>query len=353
MSVPSACNCCSEPPCGEPLLDCQSWSASRSKRSLCGQGYEGVVYRTKKECGDGQMQTTSYTLDDSGVCNSSTDSSNNINCCYGFVGPGGIHYSVMTIVTTYTGSTSGSFTQISTINSDCSSTYSGSGSAYDSVSHIAYNWDDSTHGWTYTTSDGHTYPSDHGPGGGDGGVTTYSGAITPPDVDFSDPDTGETTGDLITATEGALPTDPNGSGCMAYAHLESGENSYSIAKAQTRVVHYPTGNCYLKVWLTDTRVLTDGSGSTTTVMNDAVGPYEWIGSGNPCVTDPTKAYDDAANQISGPWYDLATPSVEAGQEITVTRAIRKWSCVQDYEPDDTASESGYAGSKPNGYPIPS
>ena len=95
--------------------------------------------------------------------------------------------------------------------------------------------------------------------------------------------------------------------------------------------HAPSGTCYLKVWL-QKRLVDDVS---------PLGPYEWIGTGNPCLAEPLLAYNATGNLITPEWaYDAATEyhSVE----------IVKWSCLPGYEPDITDPENP----QPNGFPDP-
>ena len=190
-----------------------------------------------------------------------------------------------------------------------------------------------------------------------------------PDPVFNDEDTTE---DLKARTAAApeMTGKPNNNGGSWFtsqpgggAFLSKDELWYSICKTQTCVVHSPVGTCYLKVWMRDIKTDNDGYGGvTTTTEDDAVGPYEWSGEGDPCISNPSHGYnwsdkgtaDAHGNEIWGDWDDIPVEDVEAGQTIATKRVIRKWSFVPDYEPDDpigaNSLERPNPDKKPNGFP---
>lgn len=106
-----------------------------------------------------------------------------------------------------------------------------------------------------------------------------------------------------------------------------------------RLKHKPTGTCYLKVWVR--KVFTPTTGDPTAT---ALPPYEWTGTGNPCLTDPALAADHLDNLIKG----AATEETFPEEEGVTTFEILKYSCVEGYEPDITDEENP----QPNGFPDP-
>jgi len=110
------------------------------------------------------------------------------------------------------------------------------------------------------------------------------------------------------------------------------EYSYSIRRIKWRIQHYPTGTCYLKVWLQ--KRFEDGIGDPVLTP---LAPYTWTATGNPCFPDPTKEPYDDANLLLTEEQEEDEPSTNG---IT-TIEIVKFSCVEGYEPAD---------GQPNGFP---
>lgn len=107
----------------------------------------------------------------------------------------------------------------------------------------------------------------------------------------------------------------------------------SVRKSRWRIVHPPTGTCFLRVWLRS--VFNPKSGGAPVI--GSVAPYTWSGSGRPCYASEDKPPTDPANLIKGSAIDLAIP----GSEGTVTIEIVKWSYLPSYTPGE---------GDPNGFP---
>jgi hypothetical protein len=145
----------------------------------------------------------------------------------------------------------------------------------------------------------------------------------------------ETTAELIQRTVDSLPAWPESwNGGSAFRNLSPDESSYSIRRMKWRMKHQPSGTCYLKVWLQKKFVPESGSTVITPLT-----PYEWTGTGNPCLPDPEKTYTHPDNAILG----TETEEQEPATDGTVTIEIVKWSCVEGYEP---------GSGEPNGFPSP-
>jgi len=151
----------------------------------------------------------------------------------------------------------------------------------------------------------------------------------------------ETTADLITRTESAIPAYPDTwtGTCSSYRNLSGDETSYSARQHKWRIAHPPSGTCYLKVWLQQVETPENGSPTIT-----ALDPYEWTGTGNPCLSDDTLAVDHEDNKVTGDETEIGIPT----EDGTITVEIVKYSCVPGYEPDI----SDPANPQPNGYPDP-
>ena len=326
----SGCGCCGD--CSAPALVCQSWSASKSKRGLCGFVKDGIYYRLHSACGGGGVITTTYTVDElTGECGSSDSlPSENIGCCGGgnsityddwsyycedngtkhstsfnMYDPESLPYSVASQTL---GSQNGNTSYSRTKNADCSVTDSYNGSIVFVPA-------------SYTTKPPypHTYYSGYsGTMTITGGVTTYSedfcyylaGTSSPTydeyfptsprnygncetEVDsaipayvetYSNPDAGESTGDLKSRTVASLPSSPNGSSCSAYAHLPLDESSYSITKFSYSFSFIVPASKYYKI--TWDEVFTPDSGSPSTT------PKSWI------FDDPTVTVGASRNSSS-------------------------------------------------------
>ncbi|MEI6036095.1 MAG: hypothetical protein WCS65_17660 [Verrucomicrobiae bacterium] len=348
----SACHCCEAPPVSVGI-ECDSAAASKSKPGPCGEinPADSLYYLTVTTVhNDGHTSVTQYTVDpDTGECTSETT-------CSG----------TWTHTDTYTSGIdtncdespdpgferwllwcrSGSATKTITWNTDCSTTttYSGSVSAY------------SEGGWNCpppTCADFADYMEDASiasdgtiSGTGDGVYLLEALAGTEPpagvaSVIYSNASAEETTADLITRTESAIPAYPDTwtGTCSSYRNLSGDETSYSVRKHKWRIAHPPSGTCYLKVWLQQVETPETGSPTIT-----ALDPYEWTGTGNPCLEDDTLAVDHADNKITGDETEIGIPT----EDGTITVEIVKFSCVPGYEPDI----SDPANPQPNGYPDP-
>lgn len=112
----------------------------------------------------------------------------------------------------------------------------------------------------------------------------------------------------------------------------------TLRKCQWRVVHPPSGTCYLKVWVRGTFTPTVGSPTTSDDI------YEWFGTGNPCFASPTNGVDHPDNQIHGNETEEPAPD-DPG---VVTFEILKFACCEGYEPDISDEDNP----QPNGYPDP-
>lgn len=145
-----------------------------------------------------------------------------------------------------------------------------------------------------------------------------------------------TVDELIANTLASLPdfADAVDGGWSYRSDLSSygGLKSLSIRKAKWKLSHLPTGTCYLKVWL-QTRFSPIGGGDDVITGLD---PYEWFGSGSPCIEDPTLPVNDDAQIITSDEHDLDIPESSG----TLSVEIVKYSCVEGYEPED-GSTSGF------------
>ena len=374
----SACNCCTAPPADPSSLCVQTWSSSKSKTG-CPACNAGKLYT-----GRGTSNECLYT------------SSKNLNCCTGIRDPDTLAYCLKRVFTAslctfYEGSPSGGGSAAMTITdtvtdaTTCATNrvYSGSwsvsflqpysggeGCPDSTTTYSGGGTINSSGGWDGSITVTNTWGACDGNPGGSNTHEVYATDYTPfywdyvpdsvPTDVFSNfvtvPDTTETTESLIERTIAALPETPSTAGCgsqeySSHASLSSNENDYSITKIKVRNKHEPTGTCYLKVWLSDAQTLTGGD---TTISDDVVGPYIWEGSGNPCLTHPDALHTDGVNGISGPWYDLDYSTVTTGEEITISRYVRKYSFVPGYEPDDPNADRSRPCPDPrgNGFPTP-
>ena len=103
----------------------------------------------------------------------------------------------------------------------------------------------------------------------------------------------------------------------------------------------------MKVWLnlTFAPFTEDGMGVGETVRTPT-DPYVWIGIGNPCLPDPTKAIDDEANYIrSGVIWEPSTPPPTDGIHSI---EILKFSVLPGYVPDSSDPDHH----QPSGVPDP-
>lgn len=164
---------------------------------------------------------------------------------------------------------------------------------------------------------------------------------------------------LIETAEENLPEyagfgEPHGTGqgttCSAFRNLSVDESSFTIRRFKWKLRHFPTGSCYLKVWVR-TRFRPEGTSGASDVLTDLT-PYEWIGAptdGGLCFTDSTKPFNHADNAIES---DVSAEVMEPETDGTVTVEVKKWSCLEGYEPDDPLDNGNRPSpdNNPNGWP---
>lgn len=320
----SGCDCCSQPPCPEPWIECKSISASKTKcgfTSFSGplKYYLTSVFTISGSCtgddgcrnlseGGGWTETKQYTVGPTGSCSLSTT-------CTGSRDSSRTTYDTEICI-----DDSGSC--IGTLAADC--TWSASGSSCGSWGSAGY----PAYGYTTTvtspTTKSHTVTNFYIMSCSGSGTTTLSNEYP--------------TVDLIAAAVASLPaygTDWNGS-CSAVRALSPDETSYTIQRFKWRIRHRPTGTCYLKVWLNEVFTPEGGGAPTVTPLTD----YVWNGTGSPCLTDDTLPPDHVDNEIVGSETEVLEPSADG----TTSIEIAKWSCVPGYTPPDDGTA--------NGYPVP-
>jgi len=320
------CNCCEQPPCPAPVLECDAISQSKSKFGPCGylNPADGKYYSKKTETG-----TASTHFEDGAGSPPSDwwsivrDASCTITRVYE---KGGLPCAE---TVTVTGSSSYTYVE---------SSYS----ALDDNEFVTTTICETTLAggvWTGTIRTIHTesaFPENNFD------VTVPNGFICnelDASIDFEttyeNEVSAETTAELITRTVAALPAYPGtySGSCSAYRNLSTDETSYSIRRTKWRVSHEPTGTCYLKVWL-QARFTPEGGGSDTITP---LTPYEWSGSGNPCFVDPMLPPDDPDNRITS----SPTEEVEPATDGTTVIEIVKWSCLDGYTPPDDGTANGF------------
>lgn len=330
MSV-GGCNCCDEPPCDAPSLEFRTRTATNSKPDPCGiEDYNanGTYWLV-------QTYNRSYTFaQDGGGCHIDQTADSDQVTTYTFdSGTGNCTGPVATCSGTVfeivcesdpgcPGGGGGTLTR--SYNSNCSTSDSGVhycggaglGCSVTTSGSVVIDSD--------TTKHQDLVPSAFCTGSG---VDTWT---------LSDQWTEETTAELITRTDTDLGSASwsswSGSG-SAYRNLSPDETSLTVRELEYRVLHVPTGTCYLKVW-PRSRFTPEGGGSD--VLTNLT-PYEWIGSGNPCLSDSAVAYDHANNAITG----ASAPQDYPTSDGTTTVEIYKWSCVNGYIPPDDGSANGF------------
>jgi hypothetical protein len=154
----------------------------------------------------------------------------------------------------------------------------------------------------------------------------------------------------------------------------------SEQRVKFRVVHGPSGTCYLKVWFRKVKqkykyedcdtgfpgdpprtapwnvncnppgnppplVCTSRWSTNGEPTYEGFGDYDWNGSGYPCFEDDSKQPNACENTI----YMSQSKELVAGENESVTLQI-KWSLIKDYEPN-WPDKNGCQGCKPNGFPI--
>lgn len=299
----SDCGRCDEPPCLAPWLECDAISQSKSKATPCGYLNAGSYYAVRST-------TWTYTVD-SGGC---------------FFGGGDPDYRTERYSSTRTSTKS-------IVSGNCVEFHSWAGTASvevacDDYFYGCYATQAADGSWTGGESSGISLCCfGNCPPSGSSVVTTYSSLVS-----------SESTADLITRTIAALPDYPGtySGACSSYRNLSPDESSYSIRRTKWRVVHEPTGLCYLRVWL-QKRFTPEGGGADVITP---LTPYEWTGTGTPCFTEPMLPPNAEENIVrSSP-----TEEIEPSTDGTTVIEILKWSCVPGYTPPDDGSA--------NGYPVP-
>ena len=299
----NACNCCAQPPCSAPSIECDSISSSKSKAVPCGFLHDGKHWLTK---------TTSwnYSFSDTGSIYSNIESSH--------VAKVESYDEYCNLSTVWSGSSS--YTRIMGSSSwSCAATMNATGSWSGTATEHTGQFNQTRPISTSCCSQG-----------------TQSAPI------YSNENVAETTSALIARTVAALPSYPStwtGS-CSSYRNLSDDESSYSIRKFKWRLKHAPSGTCYLKVWLRKKFEPEGGGDPTYTPLS----PYTWEGAGNPCLKDSTKPVDDDANNITSDETEVSVPAENGRTSIE----ILKYSCVEGYEPDITDEENH----QPSGFPDP-
>jgi hypothetical protein len=160
----------------------------------------------------------------------------------------------------------------------------------------------------------------------------------------------------VTDPPTAPPTllDGQGFSSTAFREWNADGTQKTERKIKWRLVHPPTGTCYLKVWvrMTFTPVAppdppvtdppTPPTPRTPPTITEEI--YEWSGTGNPCFTIPLEPVTAVGNIIHGAATEIGVP--ESNGETAVE--ILKFSCVEGYEPniDDPDNK------QPNGFPDP-
>jgi hypothetical protein len=124
----------------------------------------------------------------------------------------------------------------------------------------------------------------------------------------------------------------------AYTYRSRSGNERAAGRARFRVRHAPTPTCYLKVWVryrAQNWAVQEGTCNSFEEVGDPTfvpGPtYEWHGTGNPCLADPTKPVDHEDNIIEGEQTTLDPPDVGLG-EGRVINVEWKYSILEGYEP---------------------
>jgi hypothetical protein len=242
----------------------------------------------------------------------------------------------------------GSYSNTATVNADGSVDWSGgygvfsccTGSAYSSapVATALLFYCDCFNSYYYCLNS--ETQTTYSPPVGEGG-TVFSNPVTDCEVELPDypawPD------------ETATPHLPGqGSAATAFLIVTGGFGLVEKRKINYRLKFIPPGTCYLKVWLRKTTTIAaepyaEPPVEASTTHDDSE-TYEWLGTGNPCLTDATKSYSDNANRIESPPTEIPVPTIEC--EVSVS--ILKYSCVKDYEPDITDPDN----EQPNGFPDP-
>jgi len=192
--------------------------------------------------------------------------------------------------------------------------------------------------------------------------TSYYGASTDPAcsgsyesyeykwvTDLSDGHEKPTISEALDEAEGRYPSEPNGSATSAtYSRSETSNYvTANLRKVKATFSHPPSATCYLMVWFRK-RFRPQGTTGSADVVTD-LGTYVWEGSGDPCISDPDKAVDDAANKVVGDSLEIDPPSSPGAATIE----INKFSYLSDDTPDDSLSDGTrpIPDTNPNGFPL--
>jgi hypothetical protein len=374
----NGCNCCSQPPCPQPVIGCVSAAASCGAE-ICGvfnaedgKWYTTVTTTTTHLDGHTSVTVKQYTLEEDGECTDDTETtcsgsySIETSCSDSYDGcvmPGG------------SGGFSSSYTSTETVtyNSDCTttSTFSGNSSYEGSGDCCSFGKCSSTQNgdgsWSGTEGpncggpdDSHTIESPCA-GCGSGAVVTR----TPELLDEGETVVEYTNEISMEPCELTLPDFPawpedrdeeyelepgQGSSCVAVRSWSPEEEgapegvSKTESKFKWRIVHPPTGTCYFKVWVRQVFTPEPTDEEPEPEPQETISEYTWSGSGNPCIDDEEKGVDHEDNLIRGTATTVNVPAING----TTTVEILKYSCVQGYEPDIEDEENP----QPNGYPDP-
>lgn len=137
--------------------------------------------------------------------------------------------------------------------------------------------------------------------------------------------------------------------CSAFRDLSTDELTCTIARTKWKVRHYPTASCYLKVWVRK-RFRPQGTTGSADVLTD-LAAYLWSGMPKDeglCLKDSTKPPNHVDNRIDS----FATEELEPPTNGTTTIEMKKWSCLEGYEPDDPLANGNRPSPDlhPNGWP---
>lgn len=148
----------------------------------------------------------------------------------------------------------------------------------------------------------------------------------------------------VTSVAGGLAAVDN---TYAYRNLTTDESNYSIIRFRYKVHHAPTASCYLKCWIVK-RWRAEGADPSSDTITP-VTTYVWSASGDPCFTNPTLGFNHSTNLITS---GLLGTENEPATDGKVWIEISKWSCLEDYEPDDPNLDGTRPSPdlNPNGWP---
>jgi len=354
----SACDCCNQPPCPTPTLEFISVSANCETTCATGE----IEWNLQ-----GKIQTTTITLVD-GECKIEESCSGSRSITYDSSGSTGGS-------TAGEGTCSGSdtFTETTSFDDDCegtiicsgsgnytTTTYSGSGVSNTQVVAWTINADCST---TYSDGEGYaicptsTVVTQSPPAGTASTVTSSLVKLEctlPPYPAYpaffnsweSPPALLLGQGRFPTAKRdwnafvARVPIDPtlNGGDSIDGVQVDAGSTKME-RKIKYRICHWPSGTCYLKVWISTIFTPLDGTPEAPVITS-----YTWTGTGNPCLTVPNDPVNADSQKINSSTTEVLPPATNGTKEVT----ILKWSCVNGYEPDVSDPDN----KQNNGFPDP-